>query len=53
MTISENIVYTLPSCDASTIKVAATLLNGKLETLLETGELNVKLSKVRVFLALY
>ena len=53
MTLSENIVYTLPNCDASTLKLAAKLMDGNLQTLLETGELNVKLLKVRFFSAFY
>ena len=47
MKLAENIVYTLPSCDASIMKVVAKLIvDENRDLLLETGELNVELSMV-------
>ena len=48
MRLPEKVTYTLPFCDASAMKIVAKLLSGSLdgETLLETEQLNVKLSMV-------
>ena len=48
MRLPEKITYTLPPCNASTMKVVAKLLNNSLagETLLETEQLKVQLSMV-------
>ena len=46
MKLAENVVYTLPSCDASIMKVVAELMDEDRNPLLETGELNVELSMV-------
>ena len=48
MRLPEKVTYTLPSCDASAMKIVAKLLSGSLsgENLLETEELNVKLAMV-------
>jgi len=48
MRLPEKVTYTLPSCDASAMKIAAKLLSGSLDgqTLLETEQLNVELSMV-------
>ncbi|KAJ7382357.1 hypothetical protein OS493_035417 [Desmophyllum pertusum] len=47
MKLAENVVYTLPSCDASIMKVVAELMDEDRNPLLETGELNVELSMPR------
>ncbi|KAJ7382363.1 hypothetical protein OS493_035423 [Desmophyllum pertusum] len=44
MKLSENVVFTLPSCDASIMKVVAELMDEDRNPLFETGELNVELS---------
>lgn len=48
MRLPEKITYTLPPCDATSMKVVTKLLNETLtgETLLETEQLNVQLSLV-------
>jgi len=48
MRLPEKVTYTLPSCDASAMKIAAKLLSGSLDgqTLLETEQLNVELSMI-------
>lgn len=46
MKLVENMVYTLPKCDASIMKIVAKLMNEDGDTLLETRELNVELSMV-------
>ena len=48
MRLPEKITYTLPPCDASTMKIVTKMINESLtgETLLETGQLNVQLSVV-------
>lgn len=46
MKMPENIVFTLPSCNASFMKFVAKLMNEDKEVLMETGELNAKLSMV-------
>jgi len=48
MRLPEKVTYTLPSCDASAMKVVAKLLSGSPDEkiLLETEQLNVKLSMI-------
>lgn len=44
MTLPEKLTYTLPSSDASCMKLFAKLLSGSFQTLLETEQLKVNLS---------
>lgn len=46
MKLAENKVFTLPSCNASVMKLVAKLMTVDKQVLLETGELNVRLSMV-------
>ena len=46
MKLPEKLTYTLPTSDASSMKMFAKLLNGSFETLLETEQLKVNLSLV-------
>lgn len=46
MTLPEKLTYTLPSSDASCMKLFAKLLSGSFQTLLETEQLKVNLSLV-------
>jgi len=44
MKLPEKLTYTLPTSDASSMKIFAKLLSGSFETLLETEQLKVNLS---------
>ena len=46
MKLPEKITYTLPPCNATSMKIITRLLNESQETLLETEQLDVKLSLV-------
>lgn len=46
MKLPEKIAYTLPHCNATSMKTVARLLNESHETLVETEQLDVKLSMV-------
>lgn len=46
MKLAENKVFTLPSCDASMMKLVAKLMSEDKRILLETEELNARLSMV-------
>jgi len=46
MKLPEKLTYTLPTSDASSMKIFAKLLSGSFETLLETEQLKVNLSLV-------
>ncbi|KAL9969795.1 hypothetical protein ACROYT_G022054 [Oculina patagonica] len=47
MKLAENKVFTLPSCNASIMKLVGKLMTVDKQVLLETGELNVKLSMLQ------